>query len=159
MSPNDRISKVARRQLDERLDRIRRAVPLLQPPTGGWVAALRNAFAMSQADLARRMGLSQQAVSQLESREAEGSVTLRALEQAAEALEGRLVYAIVPAASIDEIIEGRAVAMAREMLESVRHTMRLEDQETSEVLEDRVRERARELAEAPERLWKTTHSD
>ena len=108
---------------------------------------------MSQKDLARRMGVSQQAVSQLERREADGSATLHALEQAAEALEGQLVYGVVPARSIDALIEARALHLATQMMNSVRHTMRLEDQEPSLDLDDRTRELARELKASPEKLW------
>jgi predicted DNA-binding mobile mystery protein A len=99
------------------------------------------------------MGVSQQAVSQLERREADGSVTLRALEEAGEALGGRLFYAIVPARSIDALIEERALKLARKMIASVHHSMRLEDQATSSDLDDRTRTLARELKASPEKLW------
>lgn len=114
---------------------------------------MRTAFAMSQKDLADRMGVSQQAVSQMERREADGALTLRALQQAAEALQGRLVYAIVPSLPIEELIEARALQVARQMLKSVQHTMRLEDQATSSDLEGQVRDLARELKASPEKLW------
>ena len=153
MTAEKRVREVARRQLDQRLDQIRGVTRLLEAPEGGWVAALRAAYAMSQKDLARRIGVSQQAVSQLERREADGSVTLHALEQAAEALGGQLVYAIVPIRSIDALIEARALHLARQLMTSVRHTMRLEDQEPSSDLDDRTRALARELKASPEQLW------
>ena len=153
MPADNRTRSVARRQLDQRLSQIRGATQLLEPPKGGWVTALRVAYGMSQAYLARRMGVSQQAVSQLERREADGSLTLRSLAEAAEALGGRLVYAIVPSGSIDERIEARALELARQTLASVDHTMRLEDQETTPDLEERVRALARELKATPEDLW------
>ena len=153
MTAEKRVREVARRQLDQRLDQIRGVTRLLEAPEGGWVAALRAAYAMSQKDLARRIGVSQQAVSQLERREADGSVTLHALEQAAEALGGQLVYAIVPTRSIDALIEARALHLARQLMTSVHHTMRLEDQEPSSDLDDRTRALARELKASPEQLW------
>jgi len=153
MTADNRIRNVTRRQLDQRLAQIRGATQLLEPPKGGWVTALRTAYGMSQTYLAGRMDISQQAVSQLERREAEGSLTLRALELAAEALEGRLVYAIVPFGSIEELIEARALELARQTLSSVHHTMRLEDQETSSDLDERVRALASELKASPEELW------
>ena len=121
--------------------------------------ALRKAYAMSQKELARRLGVSQQAVSQMERREADGSLTLRTLEQVAEVLQGRLVYAIVPARPIEEVIEKRAVELASQMLKSVHHTMRLEDQETSSDVNERVRELAQELKASPERLWTAALDD
>ena len=144
---------LARQQLDRRLDALRNVVPLLQPPRDGWIATLRNALAMKQDVLARRMGVSRQSISQLERREAEGSATLKALEQAAEALGGRLVYAIVPRESIASTLEERALLLARRMTGAARHSMRLEDQEPSSDLDTRTRELANELLKAPEQLW------
>jgi predicted DNA-binding mobile mystery protein A len=153
MTTEERVRDVARRQLDQRLGQIREVTQVLEVPRGGWIAALRTAYGMSQKDLARRMGISQQAVSQLERREADGSATLHAIEQAAEVLGGQLVYAIVPARPIEALIEERALQMARQMTTSVRHTMRLEDQDPSVDLDDRTRALARELKASPERLW------
>jgi predicted DNA-binding mobile mystery protein A len=108
---------------------------------------------MTQADLAGRLGISRQAVTSLEQREGDGSVTLNALQQAARAMESELVYAIVPRQPIIETLEQRAYRVARAMTRSVHHTMRLEDQETDSDLEERTRELARELLASPNRLW------
>lgn len=159
MVSKKRVRMVARRQLDQRLDQVRNRAQLLETPSGGWISALRTAYGMSQRELAKRMGVSQQAVSHLESREADGSVTLKALEQAAEALQARLVYAVVPAQRIEELIEARALKLAEQMIASVQQTMRLEDQETSVDASERVRELASELKSSPERLWTTAIRD
>lgn len=108
---------------------------------------------MSQAALADRMGVSQQMISQLEQRESSGNVTLNALQEAAEALGGQLVYAIVPARPLQKTLEDRALRIARQMTGSVHHTMRLEDQETGSDPDERTRELARELMASPGRLW------
>ena len=133
------VRELTRQQLDRRFQDIRGVTPHLRAPQGGWVGTLRAAYAMSQADLARRMGISRQAVSQLEQREAEGSVSLSALEQAAHALRSELVYVLVPRQSIGDTLESRAMSVARQMTHSVRHTMRLEDQEPESDLEERTR--------------------
>ena len=151
-----RIQELARRQFDRRLEKVRSASQQLKVPENGWVSALRTAYAMSQADLARRMGISQQAVGQLEHREADGSVTLNALEQAARALDSELVYAIVPRQSIGGTLEARALRLARQMTRSVRHTMRLEDQEPESDLDERTRALARELLSSPGQLWSSS---
>lgn len=148
-----RMKELVRQQLDRRLEKIRNAGVVLEPPRDGWISALRHALGMTQAHLGRRMGMSRQAVSQLEQREADGSATLNALEQAAQALGGRLVYAIVPERSISETLARRAMELAEQMTSSVRHTMRLEDQEPSRDLEERTRELAEELLSSPKRLW------
>jgi len=154
-----RIRELARQQLDRRLERIRILVPDLRTPQGGWIGALRTAYAMSQADLARRMGISRQAVSQLEKREADGSATLKALEQAAHALGAEFVYAILPKQAIGEMLEKRALRVANQMTRSVRHTMRLEDQAPGSDLDERAKALAKELLESPGHLWSTSHDE
>jgi predicted DNA-binding mobile mystery protein A len=152
-SSERRIRSIARQQLDQRLQRIREAGSLLDQPRGGWVNLLRNALGMTQAQLAKRVGVSRQAIGQLEQREAEGTATLGALEQAAEALGGRLVYAIVPERSISETLEQRALDVAARITGSVRHSMKLEDQEPSTDLDQRTRDLAEELLASPSQLW------
>ena len=147
------IQLLARKQLDRRLDAIREASHLLDQPRGGWIVALRRALGMTQAHLAGRMAVSRQAISHLEKREADGSVTLKALEQAAEALGGRLVYAVVPERPLSDTLEQQALKVAERMTGSVRHTMRLEDQEPSSDLDQRTRDLAQELLASPDRLW------
>ena len=154
-----RIRELARQQLDRRLEKIRSVVPDLRTPQGGWVSALRTAYAMNQADLARRMGISRQAVGQLEQRESDGAATLKALAQAADALGGELVYAVVPRQSIGELLENRALRLARQMTGSVRHTMRLEDQAPDSDLDERARALASELLASPDQLWSSLRDE
>ena len=149
----NRIREVARQQLDRRFETVRNEPQHLKAPEGGWVSAIRTAYAMSQADLARRMGVSRQAVSQLEQREADGAVTMRALEQAAQALDSELVYMLVPRRSIGATLEARALRLANQMTSSVRHTMRLEDQEPESDLDERTRVLAKQLLASPSQLW------
>lgn len=99
------------------------------------------------------MNLSRQAVTQLEKREAEGSATLRALEQAAHALGAELVYAIVPDRPIADTLEERALRMAGRITGSVRQSMRLEDQEPESDIDERTRRLAEELLASPRQLW------
>lgn len=148
-----------RRQLDRRLNEVRDGIPLLQPPRGGWLATLRNALGMKQEILAQRMGVSRQAISQLEKREVEGSATLKALEQAAEALGGQLVYAIVPRKSLTSTLEERAHTLASRMVRESRHTMRLEDQEPASDMESRMHELAADLLQSPAELWSDPGGD
>lgn len=147
------MQEISRRQLDRRLDGLRPVMSMLRPPADGWVAALRSAYGMTQADLAARLGVTRQAIGQLEQRESGGSVTLKALQDAARALGGDLVYAIVPNRPISETLERRARDLARQMTASVQHTMRLEDQETDAASDEQTRSLARELLSKPHRLW------
>ncbi|MGY8777667.1 MAG: mobile mystery protein A [Longimicrobiales bacterium] len=147
------VQHLARQQFDQRLTAIREITQLLESPRGGWISSLRRALGMTQAHLATRMLVSRQAISQLEKREADGAVTLKALEQAAEALGGRLVYAIVPESGLAETLERQALLVASQMTGSVRHTMRLEDQEPTSDLDRRTKQLAQELLSSPSRLW------
>lgn len=151
-----RIQELARQQLDRRLDKIRSVTQHLRAPEDGWVSTLRTAYAMSQEDLARRMGISRQAVGQLQQREADGSVTLKALQQAAQALDSQLVYALVPRHAVGATLEARALRLASRMTGSVRHTMRLEDQEPESDLNERTRALAKELLASPGQLWSSS---
>jgi len=144
---------LVRQHLDRRLNQIREVVPTLRPPRGGWIGTLRSALGMSQATFARGMGVTQQTISQLEKRETEGTVTLGALREAARALGGELVYAIVPEHPLGEMLEQRALVIARHRTASVRHTMRLENQETDVDQDARARELAKELLANPKKLW------
>jgi predicted DNA-binding mobile mystery protein A len=152
-----RVRQLSREQLDKRLDEARQIAPVMQTPPKGWIAAIRTALGMTQAALAERMEVSRQAVSQLEHREADGSITLNALQEAAEALGGRVVYIVIPDRPVSKTLEERAYRIARQMVTSVRHTMRLEDQETDSDVEERIREIAEELLVSPRALW--SHPD
>ncbi len=149
----DPIGPLVRQQLDRRLSRIREFLPALLPPQGGWIVTLRTALGMSQVALAHRMGVTQQTISQLENREADGNVTLEALDKAAQALGGQLVYAIVPERPIGDALEERALNIARERTSSVRHSMRLENQEPDSDVDARAQELAKELLANPKKLW------
>ncbi len=150
------VEVIARRQLDERLNAIRQVGGLFERPRRGWIATLRRALGMPQSRLAHQLQVSRQAISQLEKREADGSITLTALEQAAEALGGRVIYAVVPDRPIQETLSRRALNLASRITGSVRHTMRLEDQEPGSDLDRRTLDLAEALAENPSRLWSTT---
>ena len=122
-------------------------------PARGWVRAIRDALGMSSRQLAARMDISQPAVAQLERSEADGVVQLDTLRRAAEALECDLVYALVPRASLTEIIGNRARTVARVDIATVDRTMRLEQQGlTTDQLERRIDDYAARLITAG-RLW------
>ncbi|HUG40695.1 MAG TPA: mobile mystery protein A [Longimicrobiales bacterium] len=155
----ERLTSLRRKQVDRRLAKVREALDVLRPPRGGWVATLRQGLGMTQSDLALRLGVTNAAVSQLEKREREGTASLNSLREAAEALGAELVWAIVPAKPLTETLEERARRLARRMVESVEHTMRLEDQETEEGLEGRIEDIVRELMASPGRLWSLPDAD
>ena len=93
----------ARRRLDERFRRLR---PLADEPRPhkGWIRAIRDALGMSSTELAARIGVSQQRVSQIEQGELQETITLETLRRAANALDCDLVYVLEPRTSLDEAV-------------------------------------------------------
>lgn len=118
---------LARKHLDEALIPFREAAVQPRPPRG-WVRAIRDALGMTSRQLAARMGLSQSTITAMEQGEEAETVTLKTLRQAAEALDCRLVYALVPRATLDETVRERAQALAEVHLARINHTMRIENQ-------------------------------
>lgn len=132
MNPETRVA--ARRQLDKRLKPL--AELDLSRPKVGWTKAVRTALGMTMAQLGRRLGVSQPRIAALEAAEIDGSITLKSLERAAEALECRVVYALVPRRPLSELVMERAELIASRRLKSVQHSMSLENQRVDRVEDD-----------------------
>ena len=134
----DRNRKLARRRLDDRFESFR-SIDRFAPPRYGWIRAIRNALGMTGGQLADRMGVTRQRVSQLERAEQLGSLPLNTLRKAAEAMDCALIYAIVPRQELSEIVNQRARERAIRELGYVHQTMALEDQAISDSdLEDKI---------------------
>lgn len=145
---------LARRSLDRKLAPFRASDALARPPKG-WVRAIRDALGMTTRDLAARLGVSQPSVVALEKGEAQDSVTLGTLRNAAEAMGCRLVYALVPDQPLEETLRHRARLIVEKSMNRVSHSMRLEDQGLGE--DDLTHERERLVDEMLRgnlsRLW------
>ncbi len=116
----------ARIRLDERLYGLRDTD--LTPPPKGWIKAIREALGMTGAQFAARLKVRPPSVVDLEKSEASGSIQLKTLARVAEALDCRLVYALVPKTSLQGTVDARARKIALRELKRVGHTMKLEDQ-------------------------------
>jgi predicted DNA-binding mobile mystery protein A len=121
----------ARKALDRRFNAMKPYETFACPPKG-WIRAIRDALGMTTAQLAKRMHIAQPTLSAFEKREFEGTITLNSLEKAAQAMGCRLIYAIVPQESLEEITRGQAKKIAREMFSKIEHSMSLEKQEVTE---------------------------
>lgn len=125
------------------------------PPTG-WIKAIRIALGMSAQQLGNKLSITRQGVQDLENREKEGAITLKALREAGKAMDLQLVYGFVPLdGSLEELIERKAREMAREIVSRANATMKLEDQENSQQrIEKAIEERTIALKnEMPKSLW------
>src|SRR5271156_439413 len=114
--------KDAIRHLDKRFTVLRRLTQSPRPPKG-WLRAIRGALGMTTAQFARRLGVSQPRIIELEQSEADGGVTLHTLERAAEALGCRLVYTLVPKRPLADVVRDRVQRIAQQKLAYVEHTM------------------------------------
>jgi predicted DNA-binding mobile mystery protein A len=149
--------KLATDQLDRRFEEIRPLLKQLERPSRGWIKAIREGLGMTTAQLAKRMGISQPSVAELEKAEARRRVTLGSLERAAEALDCRVVYIFVPNRPLGDQLAERADTVAEEQLAAVDQTMKLEKQGVSN---SRQRQTMKErivtaLLDKPSRLWQT----
>lgn len=146
---------LAAQQLDRRFSEIRDILRSAERPARGWIKAIREALGMTTAQLAKRMGVAQPRVVELEKREAARVVTLQSLERAAEALDCRVIYILVPNSPLEDRINARAEAVAELHLSAVDHTMRLEkqgvnDRQRRDALKKKI---VADLLERPARLW------
>jgi predicted DNA-binding mobile mystery protein A len=146
--------KDAIRHLDKRFIALRRLAKSPRPPRG-WLRAIRDALGMTTAQYARRLGVSQPRIIELEQSEVSGGVTLKTLQRAAEALGCRLVYALVPDQPLEDTVRARAELIAARQSSAVEHSMRLEDQAvtTRKAGKELRQRRTEELMLRPARLW------
>jgi len=105
MRPEDRAT--ARRQLDKRLSSLQNRELFVRPPRG-WLKAIREALGMTTTQLGQRLGVVQSRVVAIEQGESKGSITLNSLEKAAQALDCRLVYALVPEQPLEDMVRLRS---------------------------------------------------
>ena len=141
------------RQLDKNLSRYKS----LQKPTTeyGWIREIRRTLGMTTKQLATRIGVSQPTVVELEANEAKGTITLKSLSKAADAMNCTVVYAIVPKSSLEETLREQISNRAKERVKHVSHTMRLEAQESGREREsDELNEIFhRMLINPPRNVW------
>jgi predicted DNA-binding mobile mystery protein A len=141
-------------QLDKRFVAFAPLANALRPEKG-WVKAVREALGMTTAQLGKRLGVSQQRAAMVEKAEADGSITLKSLEQAAQTLGCRVVYVLYPEEPLTKTLRARAETVADQQMRAVEQTMRLEDQSVADnSLRLETRDRLLEqLLKRPARLW------
>lgn len=126
------------------------------PPPTGWIKAIRNAIGMSMLQLGKQLSITKQSVQDIERREKDGSITIKALREAARALDMQLVYGFVPNdGSLELLIERKAKELATQIVMRTNNTMKLEDQEnTKQRIEKAIQERTTIIkTEMPKTLW------
>jgi predicted DNA-binding mobile mystery protein A len=149
------LKTVVIQQYRENVNRVKRKVDGLFVPSEGWIRTVRTALGMSGAQLGRRLGVTRASVSNTEKAELNGGVTLKAMQQMAEGMGCRFVYAIVPEKDIEAVVYRRAVEKAREQVKAASVHMALEDQALSkDKLEVEVKRLADEMLDkSSSELW------
>jgi predicted DNA-binding mobile mystery protein A len=92
------------------------------------VKAVRESLMLSAAELGSLMHVSRQAVAAMEASERAGTVRMSTLSAAAEALDCRLVWALVPRTTLEATVQTEAARIVDALAASVAHTMALEGQ-------------------------------
>src|SRR5687767_10510460 len=83
----------------------------------GWVHTVRTTLGMSLEQLGKKLSLTRQSVGAIEKREADGSITLKSLRDAAFALEMELVYGFVPIdGTLENHIDRKATRLASKIV-------------------------------------------
>ncbi len=126
-------------------------------PRSGWLKAIRGSLGISSSQLAKLMGINQANVTRLEKREAKGTASFESVNQAARAMNCKVIYAIVPDdnyQSLEEVITEKSNNLAQTTLKKLEHSMELEKQSSGVSLSD-VEKLSNELkVNLDPRLWK-----
>lgn len=117
-------NKLARIKLDSKFDKFRTLD--FDVPKQGWVKAIREALGLTTTQLAKKLGVKQPRVFKIEKEES--SLSLNSLQEVADALGCKLVYALVPKTSLEEMAYNQARKKAMKIMSEVTHNMALENQ-------------------------------
>jgi predicted DNA-binding mobile mystery protein A len=150
-----RVKKVARQQYQAIVDKAAPYAVAMSVPSEGWLRTARKALGMSGAQLARRLGLTRARIAHAEQDEISGSVTLKSMQAAAEAMGCKFVYAIVPPKTVEDLISAQAHKKAVAIVNIAGEHMALESQlMPDKKIREEVERLARDIAhEIPPNLW------
>lgn len=146
---------LALEQLDKKTKKIASLDETLIP-SRGWVNLIRTTLNMSLKQLGKKLNITSQSVKEIEAREADKKITLEKLNAVAEALNLRFVYGFIPKdGSFDQMIEKRALVIAKQIVLKTSHTMALEDQQNNSArIKKAIKDRAQQIKnEIPKYLW------
>jgi predicted DNA-binding mobile mystery protein A len=123
------VSRTKQRQAQDRVNQAATLIKSVAKPFGGWIATFQEAIGMNAPALAERLGISRNNIYAAIQTEKAGTISVNQLEKIAEAMGGRLVYAIIPReGSVEEIVLAQARSKARRIIQRTRAHMALEEQ-------------------------------
>lgn len=143
------------KQMDEKMKNFS-SLSQYDIPSGGWIHSIRRTLNMTMQQLGEKMGISKQGIRSLEQNESKGTITLKSLVEAGEAMDLQFVYGFIPKdGSLEALIERKSYELARKVVEKTNQTMMLENQSMAQekleaATEDLAEEISREISRA---IW------
>jgi predicted DNA-binding mobile mystery protein A len=133
-------------QLDKKIKAFKKTESFVFP--GGWINTIRLSLGMSMEQMGKKMKMTAQGIREMEKREREGSISLKALDNAAQALGLKLTYGFYnPGDNLEEMLHAKARQSAEKIVLRTHKTMQLEDQANSKRrLKRAIKEKTIELA-------------
>lgn len=152
MKPEHKI--IIREQLEATLDLISKAANTHRPQKG-WIRAIREALGMSGKQFAQRLGVKPPRITALEKDELSGTVTIKKMQEAANALDCDFYYAIIPRNTLSDSVRKQAENLAKKRIQRVSHSMLLEAQHLSDSEQEKAinAETEKILRQMPRELW------
>lgn len=103
-------------QLDQKLQPFDQTKKALVPERG-WINTIRTTLNMTMAQLGTKLNITRQGVKNLEKSEANGTITLNSLRDVSNAMDLKLVYAMVPKdGTINDLVNVKAEKLARRIV-------------------------------------------
>lgn len=130
------LHEILLKQLDAQLEHWREANLQAPKPKNGWIRTIRKALGVTIIQLAKRLDLDPSRIVKIETAERQGNVTLKTLQEVAEALNCEFVYALVPKKPLKDLLLEKVRNVIKRRLERVSHSMTLEDQSVSKKYHD-----------------------
>ena len=117
--------KISRRKIDNKFEEFKQ-LSVFESNITCWIRTIRQALGITTTQLAKKMDLNQSRIVAMEKEEK--NLKLSTLEKVAEALDCKLVYALVPKTSLEEMAYNQAQKKAMKILSKITHNMALENQ-------------------------------
>ena len=145
--------KLQLRQLDEQLKSAYKFA--IDKTPSGWIKAIRTGISMRSTQLAKRLNVSQQAISKLEKSEMEETISIGKLREVGNSLGLKLVYYFIPEVTLEKMVEDRALKLAKEIVLRTSMQMEIENQKIHDKkLNHSIQERLNEIMRTlPSSLW------
>jgi predicted DNA-binding mobile mystery protein A len=113
----------------QNLDKKFKSYSTIPVPKEGWIKTIRTSLFMSLAFLAKKMGVTPQAIASFEQSEIDENISLKTLRNVASAMNCQLHYVLIPAdKSLNKILLKQAEIKSKNIVDEVDKSMALEDQ-------------------------------